>query len=124
MQFLLHDAAEAYIVDLPKPLKKTRFSQHPMGWLFGKIYQRVEHKFEEAIAEKFHLEPFPPAIKMMDNRLLVTEKRDLLSYSARAFKWAEDSVQKLDTKIIPLPPREAEMQYLDLYYELKARLGR
>lgn len=59
---LLHDAAEAYLGDLVRPLKQTAF---------GKAYLEVEAALEEVIAEHFDLiYPFPPEIYEADNWVL------------------------------------------------------
>jgi hypothetical protein len=65
---LLHDAAEAYMGDLPRPLKRLLPE-----------FSRIEAGVMAAVCTKFGL-PLqePPQVKFMDNVLLVTEKRDLL----------------------------------------------
>lgn len=60
---LLHDAAEAYIVDVPRPLKP-----------FLPGYKHAEAQVESAIAERFGLAlPMPPSVKEADNRILHDE---------------------------------------------------
>lgn len=68
---LLHDASEAYLVDLPTPIKR--------GTLLGSVYRDIEGPILQAICKKFGL-PFeePPCVKIEDTRWLLTEKRDLL----------------------------------------------
>lgn len=68
LQGLLHDATEAYVADLAKPLK---------GLL--PQYQHVEQAVWDAVAEKFKL-PFDldPAIKAADMMMLKKEVRELL----------------------------------------------
>lgn len=68
---LLHDASEAYLVDVPRPLKRSGKFQ---------AYIDFEHVMQEAICKRFVL-PFkePPAVKMADTILLATEARDLMS---------------------------------------------
>ena len=68
---LLHDASETYLVDLPRPLKHDT----PLG----NPYLQIEALVEQAIARKFDLPyPMPPLVKEFDNRLLMTERRDLM----------------------------------------------
>lgn len=70
LRFLMHDATEAYCVDLPRPLKRKG--------LFGYLYRRIEKRIERAICERFALEGLSePIIKLIDARMLETEKRDL-----------------------------------------------
>lgn len=68
---LLHDASEAYLVDVPRPLKRS-----------GKFeaYIEFEAKMQEAICRRFGL-PLqePPSVKKADAVLLTTEARDLMS---------------------------------------------
>jgi hypothetical protein len=63
LQALMHDAQEAYVGDMPSPLKKL---------LPG--YQMIEFKLEDVIRKKFGLPvEFDPRVKEIDMRLLVTE---------------------------------------------------
>lgn len=66
LEALLHDAAEAYLGDLVRPLKK-----HPD---FFAVYSAAEERAERAIAEVFELTyPWPEVIKEMDNKRLQWE---------------------------------------------------
>lgn len=62
---LLHDAAEAYIPDIPRPIKVH----------FG--LGKAEEVIFKVISEKFGLVK-SPLIKVADNILLATEARDLM----------------------------------------------
>jgi uncharacterized protein len=67
---LLHDASEAYIVDVPTPIKR-----HLHGYL------EIEEGVMRVIAQKFELD-FAlfsnPLIKQADTIALATEKRDVM----------------------------------------------
>lgn len=68
---LLHDAAEAYLTDLPRPVKHNSD--------IGKPYRPAEERADRAIAEAFGLAwPMPPEVTVADAQLLATERRDLL----------------------------------------------
>lgn len=68
---LLHDASEAYLADLARPIK------HQGG--LGEIYREAEENLNRAIALTFGLEwPMPADVKWADNVLLRTEARDLM----------------------------------------------
>lgn len=109
---LLHDAPEAYLCDLPRPVKyEPRMA----------IYKEVEKKLEAAIVEHFGLTPGEPAsVKAADRRLLFTERRDLLPH----LEWESDSWgmglegEPLPVAIIPWTPEHAEKMFLKRYREL------
>lgn len=70
-EFLLHDAHEAYLGDLNGILKK-------MPELAG--YRDLEQRWDRVIREKYGLPlEMSQAIHDMDRRMLMTEKRDLMS---------------------------------------------
>lgn len=65
---LLHDATEAYLVDLPRPVKRNM-----------PYYAVAEEYLMAAIAERFGLSgEMPPEVKDADNRILVDEMRQLM----------------------------------------------
>lgn len=67
---LMHDATEAYLKDLPKPLKMLPEFE---------FYNELESRWWKVIAEKFYLPAeIPESVKRVDKRLLVTEQRDLM----------------------------------------------
>lgn len=99
---LLHDASEAYLSDLARPIK--RFSD------LGTTYLGIEEKLEEAIAVRFGLEhPWTDVIKWVDNELLWAEIRDLMPPVLN-----DGSLLEWDTKtsytdvIVPWMPKTAE----------------
>lgn len=60
---LLHDSTEAYVADLPSPLKSL---------VPG--FKEIENRIMEVIAEKFGIQPVePPIVKYWDSRLLANE---------------------------------------------------
>jgi uncharacterized protein len=64
-QALMHDAAEAYLGDVARPLK---------GMMSG--YDELEARFEKVIAEKFGVEQFPSSeIKKADTTLVYAESK-------------------------------------------------
>lgn len=68
---LLHDASEAYLVDLPSPLKQSAE--------LGVAYLRVEERAMLAVAEAFALPwPIPETVHEADLALLAAERRDLM----------------------------------------------
>jgi 5'-deoxynucleotidase YfbR-like HD superfamily hydrolase len=69
---LLHDAAEAYLVDLPRPIKRHA--------KMAPAYDPVEAMLASAIGIKFgvYLFRLPREVKMADNAALVAEANKLL----------------------------------------------
>jgi hypothetical protein len=68
---LLHDASEAYLSDIARPVK------HAAG--FGDGYRDIEDGLQAAISERYDLiYPFPPIVHAIDNALLAAEARDLM----------------------------------------------
>lgn len=66
---LLHDASEAYVVDVPRPVKP---------YLTG--YKEIEDRVWVAIAEHFGISPeMPASIKRADNAVLLAEQRQLMA---------------------------------------------
>lgn len=104
---LLHDASEAYILDVPRPIKP---------YLGG--YAEMEHKIMTAVAIRFGLIwPMPKEVKVADNTALAIEKRCFKKNLSR--KW---DVDELDTtksiQIVPMLPIEAETYFLSRYEQL------
>lgn len=67
---LLHDASEAYLCDIPRPLKLMP-EMAP--------YREMEAQLEHAIAARFGLPyPMPDVVRRHDARALATEYRDLV----------------------------------------------
>jgi hypothetical protein len=65
---LLHDATEAYIGDMVRPLKQ---------WMHA--YQDVENWIWERICTRFDLaQDLPPSVRQADLIALATERRDLM----------------------------------------------
>jgi hypothetical protein len=101
---LLHDATEAYLVDVPRPLKVA---------LPG--YKEIEHRLEAVIAEKFGVDFSDPRIKRADNIALMTEARDLLGRTP-----ADWGVDEIPAKIVvhPESPPIAQLMFMQAFNNL------
>lgn len=106
---LLHDAAEAYLQDMIRPLKCFP--------TLGTEYRRLEDRLMEVIAEKFGLSlPFPDDIKWADNTLLFTEQRDL---RLKQVKWQDsEKYTPLQATIQPWGAKYAEYRFMSRFLEL------
>lgn len=98
---LLHDAAEAYLGDMVKPLKRLLPE-----------FAEIEHRVSAIIAETFSIpESDYAAIKRADLIALATEKRDLMPHSTEP--WLELlGHDPLPERIVPLPPPTAKQAFL------------
>lgn len=105
---LLHDASEAYLTDLARPLKRHSG--------LGREYQWIEMQLMDVICERFGLPcEEPPSVKRADDVLLMTEKRDLMAHCAQ--KWVE-TAEPLPDVIIPWSWDGAKSEFLLRFYEL------
>lgn len=103
---LLHDASEAYLCDVPSPLKRAPG--------FGSLYKGYERTLMAAIVVRFDLTPNEPAVvKDADRTLLVTEMRDLMDVpEGTEDQWHCAGAPRLPETIFPLDPRTAETEFL------------
>jgi len=113
---LLHDAPEAYIADINRPLKHFTAA--------GPAYIDIENKIMTAIADKFNLSmPEPSSIKIADTSMLFTEKAQLMYSLSWASKWTEeDTVQLADIRVNCWTPDVAEVEFLHRFYELTKQI--
>lgn len=106
---LLHDASEAYLVDLPGPLKRSNL---------GVGFRVAEYVLMEVICEAFDLPKVQPmSVALADTRMLYTERRDLLAHVTEGGAWG-DLVPPFKTVIQPCTPVEAEQTFLRLFLSL------
>lgn len=110
MAALFHDAAEAYIGDVTKPLKALLPD-----------YQEIEERVEKDIFQKLGLPwPLHPSIKQADLNLLATERRDLFNPDNKADEWAcLDGTTPIEHYITPMHPQSAYLLFIVRYRELK-----
>lgn len=104
---LLHDASEAYMVDMPRPIKRLKEMQP---------FRDMEQKVMQVICKRFGLpEQEPFVVKEADTKMLATEARDLMGPLHP--DWNQP-VAPLPFKIEALPPKEAKELFLTRYREL------
>ena len=121
LEALLHDATEAYVVDVPSPLKR-----------FLSSYQDYEAGVAVAIAERFghqkidvtykHGESWiarvveAPEVKSADSRILLDERAALMS--RHPLVWGVDSLKPLGVKVNGWDSQIVEQLYLERLEEL------
>ena len=110
---LLHDAAEAYLCDLPRPVKREPEME---------MYRAAEDRLLACVALKFGLTPeMPESVKQADRVLLATEFRDVTTVGDLDWIVAECGVEPLDHRmyiIDPWPSSAAEENFLRRFREL------
>jgi hypothetical protein len=102
---LLHDAAEAYLLDMPRPWR----------WRFP-LYVAAEERLRRVIAKKYGAAPdIPAGVKLADDRMCVTEFRDLID--AHSDDWIDDipDEEPFAGVITPTTPFEAECNFLGMF---------
>jgi len=114
----LHDAEEAYIGDIPTPLKK----------MLGPEFKAVQQAVHKAICERFDLNPdFAPEVKENDLRMLLAEREVLFEAKHLAEPWNIDYSIKLDDLEIPYEHVVIKHRHpavsLDLYREILESYG-
>lgn len=97
---LLHDAGEAYLSDIARPIKK-----HPD---FGPFYLKAEARLTAAVMEAFGLSPeMPDSVKAADDMLLRMEARDLMPDTFPVYEGHTES-----QVIVPWNPRQAYGEFV------------
>src|SRR5213078_4139061 len=108
---LMHDAGEAYLGDMPHPLKH----RSPLGAAF----KEAEEHLEQALRAHFAIKAGVPEIKRADRALLATERR---AFSAETWHWPElEGVEPLDLELTAWSPDEAARAFMERYAELSGR---
>jgi len=109
---LLHDASEAYMVDLPTPIK-----------VLMPAYSAAEYRIQALIEKKFELTVSlnSPEVREIDRVLLATEARDLIGDPR---DWPSlHGVEILPHKIFPIDAVDAEFLFLGRYELLIRRIA-
>lgn len=111
LQGLLHDAPEAYLVDLPRPVKRSMPE-----------YTAAEDRVWAAVAEHFDLPvEMHPAVKEADNRILNDERAQAMQPSWR--EWTLTDERPLGVTINFWIQPVAKMKFLAAFHALNAARG-
>jgi hypothetical protein len=107
---LLHDATEAYLQDIIRPLKHS----------IGDRYKTLELAWARHLGREFglgdELANLHPSIKHADHVLLSTEKRDLVTPTQRV--WAHGNIEPMAATIEPLDSKRARALFLRTFFVL------
>jgi hypothetical protein len=112
---LLHDAQEAYVKDVPRPLKR----------LLGSVYSEIESRFANLIWSKFGCRN-SPAIKDADNRVLLAEAQALMPNGSDRWGFREVPIPwviqavKLNSMV---PARAHEQRFLRMFRVLSGAIA-
>lgn len=102
---LMHDASEAYLVDIPRPIKPLLTN-----------YYEIEDGLMSAIAKKFgFLWPMPDEIKALDNAHLATE-RDQNILTPDPVIWGNRLPPPLDIELQYWSPEKAADKFAVAFY--------
>lgn len=104
---LMHDASEAYLCDIPRPLKP-----------FLQGYKEIENDIMGIIAEKYGVtQDALQAVKEYDDRILLNERDQLCSKPPKP--WMIEHLEPLDLEIPYWTAPMAEGQFLKRFFKLK-----
>jgi len=104
---ILHDASEAFLVDIPRPIKHSgEFAS----------YREIERRVQRAIYGRFGLDPDgePSDLKEADSRVCAAEMRDLMTH-------ADLEVEPVPEQIVPLEPERAKRLFLTTFTKIFER---
>lgn len=106
---LMHDASEAYLVDVPRPVKRQLVD-----------YSRIETKLMRAIAARFKFEwPLPQEIKAIDTAILSDERDQNMEFMDVPSRLWGNVLPPLGVKLKFWDPANANSEFLlafDRYY--------
>lgn len=107
----LHDATEAYVIDLPSPIKRM-----------CENYREIERRVADAICERFDLiypiDPHHPIVKESDLRVFVAERKALFPPPKVGEKSFHLGIRPAKVDIRCLSPKEAKKLFLKQAMEL------
>lgn len=113
---LLHDAPEAYILDVPRPLKRILPE-----------YEEIEHKWAVAISAALDVDivHMSDVTKRFDDQILHNEANAFMNAAQKAnpdWGMGSNPIRDLDIRAGMIPPRQAEIQFLNFYYAVRAQI--
>lgn len=109
---LMHDTAEAYVVDVPRPLKRNLPG-------YAEIEDRVLDVIMTALG-RTNRYPYtiPAEVKFADARILLDERNALMRHAEHV--WDVDNLEPLGVEIVGMTPPLARAAFLGRFRELTA----
>lgn len=103
---LFHDASEAFVGDMPTPLK-AMFPE----------YKKLEERIQKSISDQFGLVyPYPPEIKLADKMMYKAEREQITTIDDNV--WYAD-IPAANTDVQCLSPELARWQFLQRFDEIR-----
>ncbi|MGO4302172.1 metal-dependent phosphohydrolase [Cupriavidus sp. RAF12] len=107
---LMHDATEAYLGDMPTPLKRLM-----------PAYRELENRLHEDISRRFNLNPvLPPSVKQADLVALGGEKRDFFPRDSEPW-FVLQGVAECPYTLEAWIPLRAKLNFLKRFEELTCK---
>lgn len=111
MWCLLHDASEAYLPDMPRPVKSLL-----------KGFDEAEERIHQCIAERFDLPyPIPEVVEWMDDVILADEARQLMKSGGEDWFLPEPGI---GIEVYGWDYQFAQAQFLKRFHQLEMEMGR
>lgn len=113
---LLHDATEAYLVDLPRPIKQNMPN-----------YREYEDALAVVIAKRFNLDPIMPAgVKLADAHILLAERNQLMAPSRLEWGYPQTKIRSTAEVTLEPPlacwgPGQAGLEFMRRFSRLTSR---
>lgn len=112
---LMHDASEAYLADIARPIKHCSD--------FGDLYRVAEHRLMGCIAEKFGLDFDHPLIKEADDAMIYVEANALMPPDPCWAAWYRPILAGHYTEIFNYTPERADLLFRNMYDRLNYQLS-
>ncbi len=111
LEFLLHDAAEAYFNDLAKPVKSHKSM---------KEYNAACDRLSAMIAKRFGaIYPWPDDVKTVDLRMLATERKQLMKKPPISWHGTKGYTPYRDMELREIGFRESKESCMEAYISAK-----
>lgn len=110
LEALLHDAAEAYLGDIIRPLKLVPE--------ISNAYLPIEKAVEKVVAERFKLTyPWPKSVKQADEAMATTELDQIIAAKEKGH--LQEPSFKAQRLVLGFDPKTACNVFLDRFYQLE-----